>query len=533
VANGAGTVTADVTDVQISCSATAYTVGGVLTVDYTDKKTIILENNRVDDLTLNETTSFTFPTALALGAGYAVTVKEHPDSVTCEVTNGTGTISGNVMNIEVNCVTVPLFTLGGTLSGLAEGRTVVLNNMGKEWLTLTQNGPISFRKQMYGSAFGVIVETQPEDQDCEVTNGNGTVSGDVTDILVQCTMNQFTVGGTLAGLASGASVVLANGGNDFLTLIEDGHFVFDKMVAKGSSYDVTVSTLPGGQYCSVAYGTGEAISADVTDIKVTCAASANQYTVGGSLSGLAVSKGILLVLQDNGGDDLPVSSNGPFIFQTALAKGANYDVTVMIQPEGQYCEVTQGSGGPIAANVTDVEVGCQDLYRIGGTLTGVSEGGEIVLQNNGCDDLSLTAKDDTFTFSTGLPYGAHYEVTVKSPPQGQSCEVINGSGTISDHVMNVQVICVTPTPTFSVGGIVTGLSDRTDIVTLQNNQGDNITVNGQTQGGIFTFPTRLQSGATYDVTVMGLSTMGKSCTVQNGHGTIGNANITSVSVTCS
>ena len=57
------------------------------------------------------------------------------------------------------------------------------------------------------------------------------------------------------------------------------------------------------------------------------------YSVGGSVSGLSGT----VVLQDNGGDDLSVSANGPFTFATKLASGAAYAVTVKTNPSGQTC----------------------------------------------------------------------------------------------------------------------------------------------------------------------------------------------------
>lgn len=81
------------------------------------------------------------------------------------------------------------------------------------------------------------------------------------------------------------------------------------------------------------------------------------YTVGGTVSGLA---GTGLVLQNNGGDNLPISANGPFTFPTALGNGSPYNVTVFTQPTGpaQTCTVTNGSGTISGANVTNVQVTC-------------------------------------------------------------------------------------------------------------------------------------------------------------------------------
>jgi hypothetical protein len=64
------------------------------------------------------------------------------------------------------------------------------------------------------------------------------------------------------------------------------------------------------------------------------------------------------MLQNNGGNDLAISADGPFTFPTAMASGANYDVAVFTQPSGQGCSVANGSGNIAGANVTNVEVTC-------------------------------------------------------------------------------------------------------------------------------------------------------------------------------
>ena len=64
------------------------------------------------------------------------------------------------------------------------------------------------------------------------------------------------------------------------------------------------------------------------------------------------------MLQDNGGDNLSVTANGPFTFATPVAGGAAYSVTVKTNPSGQTCTVSGGSGTVAAANVTNVAVSC-------------------------------------------------------------------------------------------------------------------------------------------------------------------------------
>lgn len=164
----------------------------------------------------------------------------------------------------------------------------------------------------------------------------------------------YSVGGSLSGLGSGKTLTLQNSGGDDLALNANGEFVFVTRLDSGVAYAVTVKTQPSGQRCTVAQGTGTA-RANVSDVRVRCEnLAAATFTVGGSVSGLTGT----VVLQNNGGDDLAVASNGGFTFPTAVAGGSAYAVTVKSQPAGQSCAVRNGSGTVASANVGAVEVTC-------------------------------------------------------------------------------------------------------------------------------------------------------------------------------
>jgi hypothetical protein len=68
-----------------------------------------------------------------------------------------------------------------------------------------------------------------------------------------------------------------------------------------------------------------------------------------------------LTLQNNGGDDLVIASNGRFEFATRLPTGASYNVTVERQPSSpvQTCNVQNGSGIVSDSKIMSVEVKCQ------------------------------------------------------------------------------------------------------------------------------------------------------------------------------
>jgi hypothetical protein len=82
-------------------------------------------------------------------------------------------------------------------------------------------------------------------------------------------------------------------------------------------------------------------------------------------------------------------------------------------------------------------------YTVGGSVSGLVSGGNVVLENNGGNDQTVAA-NGSFTFSAALATGAAYSVTVKINPPGQTCTVAGGSGTIAAaNVTTVAVTCAT------------------------------------------------------------------------------------------
>lgn len=85
------------------------------------------------------------------------------------------------------------------------------------------------------------------------------------------------------------------------------------------------------------------------------------YTLGGTISGLSVDSG--LVLLNNGGDATTVAANSAaFTMKTPVASGSAYDITVGRQPYGLTlaCSVSGGSG-TATADVTSITVSCRNV----------------------------------------------------------------------------------------------------------------------------------------------------------------------------
>ncbi len=170
------------------------------------------------------------------------------------------------------------------------------------------------------------------------------------------------------------------------------------------------------------------------------------YYVSGSVTGYDSTTDLMLRL--NGGNNTNISNDGPFGFTEGLITGTTYTVTIGTQPSGQECSVANGTGSIAGADVTNIEVTCEDLppelFKVGGQVSGLA--GQVVLQLNGSQ--TLTRKfNGTYNFTPGVESGEAYEVTVLTQPATQICTVTNGSGTMGwEAVTNVDVSCAALTP---------------------------------------------------------------------------------------
>jgi hypothetical protein len=527
ITNGSGTIAAsDITNVAVACVTNGYAIGG--NVVGLSGGGLVLHNGG-DDLPITLNGGFAFPTMVASGAAFNVSISVQPTNPTqtCVVTGGSGTVGGaTVTSVTVNCAT-DQFTISGTVGGLTgTGLTLSLNS-GAVTVPVGSNGTFSFPTTLpSGTAYAVTVESQPSGptQSCSVTNGSGTVvASDVSDLEIDCTTNGYQVGGTVSGLA-GTGLTLQDNGGDDLAVVANGTFVFPTSVLSGQGYAVTVSAQPTNpwQTCTVSAGSGGVAGTDVTNVAITC--TTNSYQLGGTVTGLASS-----VTLQNGSDTVVLSANGAFVFPASVASGDTYAVTVTNQPTNptQTCAVGVGSGTVAGADVTGVTISCTtNTYAIGGLVSGLSGSG-LTLQDNGGDDLVVSA-NGTFTFPASVPSGGNYLVTIKTQPSSptQTCMLAGASGSVgAAPVTSVSVNC--STNSYSVAGTVMGLTGSG--LVIQNNSGGDLAISGS---GTFSFAAPVASGDMYNVTVKTQPTNPwQTCTVTGGSGTVTNTNI-SAQITC-
>jgi hypothetical protein len=102
ISGGTGTMPASaVADVGVTCASTSYALGGAISGLRTSG---LVLTDGMDDLSVAANAAqFSMPNALAYGSEYAVTVKAQPSAGTCQITHGTGTMSGHVSTVQVTC----------------------------------------------------------------------------------------------------------------------------------------------------------------------------------------------------------------------------------------------------------------------------------------------------------------------------------------------------------------------------------------------------------------------------------------------
>jgi hypothetical protein len=161
------------------------------------------------------------------------------------------------------CLFFGFATVGGTLTGLPSGTSVILQNNGKDNLTLTQNGRFTFNNTLDdGDDYNVTVLTQPSGATCTPSNNTGTINSkgdDVENVLITCAVTG-NLTGTISGIPTSAFVTVLSGvsGVPALPVMANGSFTFTGTVANSTTYNISVQTpYPTGiSSCTITGGNG-------------------------------------------------------------------------------------------------------------------------------------------------------------------------------------------------------------------------------------------------------------------------------------
>jgi len=170
-------------------------------------------------------------------------------------------------------------------------------------------------------------------------------------------------------------------------------------------------------------------------------------------------------------------------------------------------------------------------FTIGGTISGLGNQG-LVLQNDGGDDIHVTAGATSFSFPNSISYGTNYNVTIKTQPDHMTCVVANPIGS-AGHTTSINVVITCSQNSYILSGSVIGYS------------GDGLTlVNGSSSGTIavakgatgFALPAKIAVGDAYGLSVLTQpSNPTQTCTFDAGTntGVMGDADRSNVVLRCS
>lgn len=197
----------------------------------------------------------------AAAQGFEVPISGTGSSLTIRMTLSLSASTSTGDDIAVDNVVVgqvPLFSIGGSVTGLVAGESVVLQNNNGDDKTVSANGSFSFDTEVPG-AYDVSVLTDPTGQTCTVENESGTATEDVTNVVVTCSND---ISESLSTLSASALSVFEGDETTLTVTVRDtaGDPVAGlpvTMVVENASVDaslVTIATSP-----STTSGTGEAV----------------------------------------------------------------------------------------------------------------------------------------------------------------------------------------------------------------------------------------------------------------------------------
>ena len=376
VANGTGVAAGVNITVSVACAALSYDiiadVAGLI-----QNTNIVLQNNLKNDLVISRNGLANFTSAISSGSTYSVTVLTQPVGQNCIVANGTGTVRNTNVNIAINC-TPNKYTVSGNVSGLITGNSVTLLNNGASTSTVSTNGAFTFSTNVAsGSQYSVTVGSQPNGQNCTVSNGSGAVSGaNITSVVVNCAALNFNLSVRVTGISTPNGLLLQNNGHDNLSIATSGVTNFNTPISSGSSYAVTILNQPAGRTCIVMNGSGIVVASNIS-VTVVCPWHV-VYTASGDISASYV---------DATTGSLTKLAESPFIAGTANSIAAH--------PTGKFIYVA-GTDGSVSSFHVNATTGA--LSRTGPILqTGNSSASVVAVDSTG--RFAYVANGSIFSFS--------------------------------------------------------------------------------------------------------------------------------------
>lgn len=368
IANPAGTANANVSNIAITCAplaATGIIGGGIQGLT----GTVVLRNSANNEtVTRSANGGFGFPTPVAMGAPFQVSVEMQPTGQTCSVANGAGSVSPLAATVvAVICAAgTETHTVGGTVVGLKAPMKLAIN-LNNDFLDVVPAGtapvPFTFPVPLqFDTEFRVFFNAQPAGQTCVIPHsGSHVPHANVTDIVVTCVDNVTDV---LTGTFTTFGAPFA------ITFYRDGVYVFGSAEddpACGTNDGIGVEM--GAYRYNAAAGTLAIISNALDTNGTHCGVWQNGASViNGTVVKTGVGQGAVLKLTPRPGE--------PVVPLVPVASVANQPIGSFFDPNGYSFIVFGDDNRYLAVHANDdpasdapagVEYGCY-------TRTGVNTG---------------------------------------------------------------------------------------------------------------------------------------------------------------
>jgi hypothetical protein len=568
VTGGTGTIIqGDINTIQVDCGNALSPISGTTTGLLGTGLQLSYTGPAGTNIHAINGTSFAFP-GQEPNSSYTIALTSQPTNPwqTCSITSPgalTGTVPTVGLTIAVNCVTdsnpLSVQVIGiGALGTLGAGQELQVQVNGGETLSFTGDTTLSFPTSLLsGSAYSVAILNAGGNVltgNCTIPSPTGNIGGPSNTVAVNCTSG-FLFSGTVSIPGGSPSSILGSGTQ--IRITNTGGTAFptqDITLAAGQTTFSFPTTIPGGGQFAISILTQPTVPAQ------TCTFTA------GTTSGTAASNISDLILNCN----LPSAS-------FSLASGTyNNDQSIALSQSlvGSVILYNLGNGAQIdpdclsttyVANIPITDNASNTIKAIvcngGWTPSVVSNSGAYQLQVDSPTPSIASASSlnsgTTVNFSTTTTsaWFCYQDANSPTAPADPSCGVAVSTcnvGTSGNYTFpgiqsknlkvvgcklnynTSSVVSLNYIPqTYTISGTISGLTTpfTASSFVLRNNGADDTIVSAN---GAYSFSTAISSGENYSVSIFSSPTAPwQTCVLSNPSGTVSNANITNVDLSCS
>lgn len=268
--------------------------------------------------------------------------------------------------------------------------------------------------------------------------------GSAVALVISTGPSSFTIGGSVIGLGTGASVQVVNGA-DAAPITQNGSFTLPTAAASGDHYSVALgSPSPDGQACAVQNGSGTVASANITNIVVYCTDTITNAALNSTYTTVAAAfdapaNGSTVVLDEVIADTF----DGMGDSHSVATENAGGTIIASVPESGTYTVAT-ANAIPALTNSSGesgaIEGANADSYVLAGTQSGTAPG------------IAIGVLPDT-NATTATVNGNYTQVAVAGELSTGDISVNEGTVTLTNGTVTGRLTLNT------AGSIIAGIQD--------------------------------------------------------------------------